>query len=283
MIGITGATGQLGQLTIKHLLTKESADSLITLVRDPGKSQAMFADVASRHFDYSKPDTLTDALTGITTLFLISGSEIGQRIEQHANVIDAAKRAGVKTLVYSSLLRADTSSLMLAEEHKATEQRIQASGMDYVILRNGWYTENYTQGLQAVLDAGVLAGAAGYGRIDSATRNDYAEAAANVLTDVSAHKGNVYELAGDASFTLQGYADAVSAVTGKPVHFESMNYEGYKQFLQDVAGLPEGFAHVLADSEHHAKDGGLSGSSDELHRLLGRATPSLIEVIKQSL
>ncbi len=283
MIGITGATGQLGQLTIKNLLNKIPADTIVSLVRSPEKAKQLNPGIEARAFNYDTPETLEHGLRGITTLFLISGSEVGSRLPQHTNVINAAKKVGVSHIVYTSLLRADTSKLALAEEHKATEQLIKESGIPYVILRNGWYSENYLQGVQAVIDSGVLAGAAGYGRIDTATRNDYAEAAAVVLNHVSQHVGNVYELAGDASFTLQGYADAISAVTGKDIAYHPMTPDEYQHFLTDVAGLPAGLAGVLANSEQYAKEGDLSGSSNTLHELIGRATPSITDLIKQAI
>ena len=283
MIGITGATGQLGQLTIKNLREKVPADTIVSLVRSSEKAKQQNPEIEAREFNYDDPATLEHGLKGITTLFLISSSEVGKRLPQHTNVINAAKKVGVSHIVYTSILRADVAQLQLAEEHKATEQLIKESGIPYVILRNGWYSENYVQGVQAVIDSGVVAGAAGYGRIDTATRNDYAEAAAVVLNHASQHLGKVYELAGDASFTLQGYADAISAVTGKGIAYKPMTPDEYLTFLTDVAGIPEGFAAVLANSEQYAKEGELSGPSSTLHELIGRATPSITDLIKQAI
>jgi NAD(P)H dehydrogenase (quinone) len=177
-IGVTGATGQLGRLVVEKLKVKVAAESIVALVRSPEKAADL--GVETRVFDYTQPDNLIASLKGIDKLLLISGNEIGQRLTQHKAVIEAAKQAGIKQLVYTSILHADTSSLSLAGEHIATEVALKASGLVYTILRNGWYTENYTGSAKGAVGAGAFIGCAGDGKIASAARVDYAEAAAVV-------------------------------------------------------------------------------------------------------
>ena len=199
-IAITGASGQLGRLVVAKLKTSTSPSNLIALERSPAKAADL--GIAAREFDYAKPETLASALAQVDTLLLISSSEIGQRALQHRNVIDAAKKAGVKRIVYTSLLHADTSVLNLAAEHIKTEQMLKASGIAHTILRNGWYTENFTGSLSASVAHGALIGASGEGRIASAARADFAEAIAVTALD-AAHAGRTYELAGDVPHSDQ--------------------------------------------------------------------------------
>ena len=211
-IAITGATGQLGRLVVEKLKTRTAASDLVALVRSPAKAAEL--GIAARAADYGKPETLASALAHVDTLLLISSNEIGQRAQQHRNVIEAAKRAGVKRVVYTSLLHADTSVLNLAAEHMETEQALKSSGIAYTILRNGWYTENYTGSVAGALAGGAFMGSAEAGKISSAARADYAEAAAVVLTGTG-HEGKSYELAGDSAYTLTELAAEISRQTGR--------------------------------------------------------------------
>ncbi|MFY9510226.1 MAG: NAD(P)H-binding protein, partial [Rubrivivax sp.] len=179
-IAITGATGQLGRLIVARLKTLAPTLPLLALVRTPAKAAEL--GIAAREADYARPATLATALAGVDTLLLISSSEVGQRAVQHRNVIDAAKAAGVQRIVYTSLLRADGSPLSLAQEHRETEAMLKAAGIAHTVLRNGWYTENYSGSIPGALAGGAFIGSAGEGRIASAARADYAEAAAVVLT-----------------------------------------------------------------------------------------------------
>ena len=210
MIVVTGASGQLGRLVIQSLLRKVPAGEIVAAVRDPKRVQDLAAlGVQVRQADYNQPATLLSAFAGADKVLLISSSEIGQRVAQHAAVIAAAQQAKVKLLAYTSLLHADRSPLGLADEHRQTEALLQESGLPSVLLRNGWYTENYLASIPAALAHGVLLGSAGEGRIASATRADYAEAAATVLT-LDAQAGRVYELAGDQAYTLSELAAELS-------------------------------------------------------------------------
>jgi len=278
-IAVTGATGQLGRLVIEKLKQKAYASDIVALVRDPAKASDL--GVTARAFDYTKPDVLDSALGGVDTLLLISSSEVGQRVPQHANVIAAAKKAGVKLIVYTSLLRADTSPLNLADEHIQTEAALKESGVPYTLLRNGWYTENYTASIPAALANGAFYGSAGEGRISSAPRADYAEAAAVVLTS-AAQAGKVYELAGDDAYTLADLAAEISKQTGRSIPYTNIPEADYAAALKG-AGLPEGLAEGLASWDVGASKGGLFDDGHQLSKLLGRPTTLLSAVIAQAL
>lgn len=278
-IGITGATGQLGRIVVEKLKEKVPADSIVALVRNPGKAAGM--GVETREFDYDKPETLQESLKGIETLLLISANEIGKRAAQHANVINAAKQAGIKWIVYTSLLHADTTSLNLAGEHLETEEAIKASGIPYTILRNGWYTENYTGSVKGAVAAGAFIGSASDGKISSAARADYAEAAVVVLT-TGVHEGKVYELAGDHAYTLDALATDISRQTGKDIPYKNLPEGEYANALKGF-GIPEGYATAIASWDVGASKGDLYDDSGELSKLIGRPTTPLSQVVKDAL
>lgn len=276
-IGITGATGQLGSLVVEHLKNRVDAKDLVALVRTPEK----VSGIEARSFDYEKPETLADALIGIDTLMLISGNEIGKRAPQHTNVINAAVKAGVGRIVYTSILRADSTSISLADEHLITEKLLEESGINYTILRNGWYTENYTGTLAGSVQAGGLVGSAGDGKISSATRNDYAEAAAVILTTEGSN-GRVYELSGDEAYTLTDLAAEVSSQTGKDIAYNNLPEADYAEVLKGI-GVPEMFAVGLASWDVSASKGDLYDSGNTLSSLIGRPTTPLSEAVKVAL
>jgi NAD(P)H dehydrogenase (quinone) len=270
-IAITGATGQLGRLIVARLKAKAPAEQIVALVRSPAKAADL--GVPAREADYVRPETLGAALAGIDTLLLISSSEIGQRAVQHRNVIEAAKKAGVKRIVYTSLLHADTSPLSLAPEHRDTEDALKAAGIPFTILRNGWYTENYTGSIPSALAAGALLGTAGDARISSATRADYAEAAAAVLAG-SGHEGRTYELAGDEAWTLRDLAAEISRQTGRTIPYTNLPAAEYAKVLTSV-GLPERLAQAIAGWDVAAEQGALFDDSRQLSKLIGRPTTPL--------
>ncbi|EOG8103152.1 SDR family oxidoreductase [Enterobacter ludwigii] len=279
MIAITGATGQLGQLVIEQLLNTVSANQIVAIVRNPAKAEALSQQgITVRQGDYADESTMTSALKGIDKLLLISSSEVGQRATQHQNVINAAKAAGVKFIAYTSLLHADKSPLGLHVEHVATEKALAESGIPYALLRNGWYTENYLASAPPALEHGVFIGAAGEGKIASATRADYAAAAAKVISG-DGHAGNVYELAGDHAWTLSELAAELSKQSGKNVTYQNMSEADFAAALKGV-GLPAGLADMLADSDVGASKGGLFDDSHTLSKLIGRPTTPLSESIK---
>ena len=278
-IGVTGATGQLGRHVVDNLKGKVSAISLVALVRNPDKASDL--GIEARTFDYSKPEGLAASLAGIDKLLLISGNVMGQRLPQHLAVIEAAKQAGVKHILYTSILHADKSPFMLGEEHLATEVAIQASGMVYTILRNGWYTENYTGSANGANGAGAFIGCAGDGKISSAARVDYAEAAAIVLAG-EGHENKIYELAGDESYTLTELAAEISRQTGKVIPYNNLTENEYANILKSF-GLPEGIAQMLADSDTGASKGGLFDDAKQLSALMGHPTTPLAKVLADAI
>ncbi|CAM6847923.1 SDR family oxidoreductase [Citrobacter portucalensis] len=279
MIAITGATGLLGQHVIEFLLKTVPASQIAAIVRNPAKATALSQQgITVRQADYSDEAALTAALQGIDKLLLISSSEVGQRAPQHRNVVNAAKAAHVKFIAYTSLLHADTSPLGLADEHVATEKMLAESGIAYALLRNGWYTENYLASAPAALEHGVFIGAAGEGKIASATRADYAAAAARVISE-DGHAGKTYELAGDAGWTLSQLAAELAKQSGKKVVYQNLSEADFAAALKGV-GLPAGLADMLADSDTGASKGGLFDDSHTLSKLIGRPTTSLADSVK---
>ncbi len=283
MILVTGASGQLGNLVINSLLAKGvAADQIVAAVRSPEKATALQErGVVVREADYTDPASLKAAMNGIKRVVLVSSSEVGQRAAQHQNVIDAAQATGVELLAYTSILHADTSPLALAEEHVATEAALKASNVPHVVLRNGWYSENYTMSAGMAVEHGAVLGSAGEGKYSTAARADYADAAATVITSED-QAGKVYELAGDEAFTLAQYAAYIAKISGKEVVYQDLPEAEYAKVLVEV-GLPEGFAAVLADSDVGASKGGLFDDSQMLSKLIGRPTTPIQDSIKLAL
>lgn len=282
MIIVTGASGQLGRLVIDALLKKVPANQIVAAVRSPEKVADLAArGVEVRHADYDKPDTLEKAFQGADKLLLISANEVGRRTAQHRAAINAAKKAKVGLIAYTSILRADTSPLPLAIEHKETEQLIKESDIPYVFLRNGWYTENYLAAIPTALQFGVVMGSAGNGRISSAARADYAEAAAVVLTQ-DKQAGRIYELAGDDSYTLADLAATIAEKSGKTINYQNLPEAEFKAVLVN-AGLPDWLAKLLAESDVGASKGGLFDDTHQLSKLIDRATTPLAAMVAASL
>jgi NAD(P)H dehydrogenase (quinone) len=279
VIAVTGATGQLGRLVISELKSKLPPSNIVALARTPARAADL--GVTVRESDYDRPETLDAALNGADTLLLISGNEAGKREVQHGSVIDAARRTGVRRIVYTSLLHADTSPLELAAEHVATERALSASGISHTILRNGWYTENYTGSIPGAIAAGALLGSAGLGRISSAARADYAGAAVAVLTS-GGHEGATYELAGDEAWTLADLAAEVSRQIGKPIPYKNLPEAEYARILKGV-GLSQSLADAIAGYDVAASLGALFDDSHQLSALLGHPTTPLSEVVRRTL
>ncbi|MEV4425037.1 SDR family oxidoreductase [Streptomyces sp. R-07] len=286
-IVVTGATGQLGRLVIDALLTGESAvpaGTVAAVVRDKEKA----ADLAERGVelriaDYSRPETLADAFEAGDRVLLISGSEVGQRVAQHRAVIDAAKAAGVAQLAYTGVLGGPEADFTLADEHKATEELILASGLPYTFLRNGWYSENYTANLAPVLAHGAVVANAGEGRIASASRADYAAAAAAVLTGPAAeHLDKAYELSGDTAWSLAEYAAEVGALTGREITYSNVPAATHLEILTG-AGVPPFFAEILVDVDRAVEHGALALRTGDLARLIGRPTTPIGASIQEAL
>jgi NAD(P)H dehydrogenase (quinone) len=278
-IAITGATGQLGRLVVSKLKDRVSDAEIVALVRSPEKAADL--GVTARAANYDQRETLADALAGVDTLLFISSNELGKREAQHQNVIDAAKKAGVKRIVYTSLLHADTSPLDLAAEHLATENALKASGLPFTILRNGWYTENHTASIAGALAGGAFIGSAGDGKISSATRSDFADAAVAVLTG-EGHEGKTYELAGDESYTLSDLAAEVSRQSEKEIPYKDLPEAEYAAALTGL-GLPQGMAQMIAGLDTDASQNGLFDDSGQLSNLIGHRTTPLSVAVADAL
>ncbi|MGR6963173.1 SDR family oxidoreductase [Geodermatophilus sp. URMC 61] len=276
-IVVTGATGHLGRLVVEALLARGVPAEQIVATGRRVETLADLQDrgVTVRRADYTDPESLRAAFAGAEKVLLVSSSEVGQRLPQHRNVISAAKDAGVRLIAYTSFPHADTSTLPLAAEHLATEQLLDESGVPHVVLRNGWYIENYTGQLATYLEHGIV-GSAGEGRVSAATRADFAEAAAAVLTQ-DGHDGAVYELGGEA-FTMPELAATVSAVTGRQVAYTDVPVEQYAQILVG-AGLPEPAAALFADFDRAVADGEHHVEGNDLEKLLGRAPTPLAQAV----
>lgn len=283
MITVTAATGQLGRRVVTALLDRGiPAGGVIAAVRDPAKAADLAArGVIVRHTDYDQPETLPSAFAGTHRLLLISSNQVGRRVVQHRAVVAAAQQIGVELFAYTSLLRADTSQMILAEEHRVTEELIRDAGLPYVFLRNGWYLENYTSALAPALTRGVLLGAAGDGRISAASRADFAAAAAAVLAGGD-HANRVYELGGDTAFTMAELAAEVSRQAGTRVVYQNLSVDDYRAALI-AGGLPESEATVLADADAGVARGELATDSRQLRELIGRPTTTLAQAVARGL
>lgn len=277
---VTGTSGHLGRLVVLALLERGvPATDVVATARD----LSAIADLAergvvTRQADYADPASLDAAFAGVDRALLVSSNAVGARVDHHRNVVEAAARAGVSLLAYTSILRADTATLPLAADHVATEELIRASGVPSTFLRNGWYLENYTENAAGALAAGAVYGAAGEGRVSAAARRDFAEAAAVVLAGGD-HAGMAYELAGDEAFTMTEYAAALSAATGTEIGYTDLPEEKYAEVLESV-GLPAPFAAVLASSDAGLARGELEDHSRTLSGLIGRPTTPLATALR---
>jgi NAD(P)H dehydrogenase (quinone) len=282
-IVVTGATGQLGRLVIDELIGRGvAAGEIAAVVRDADKGADLAArGVELRVADYDRPETLKGAFHAGDRVLMISGSEVGRRVPQHTAVIDAAAEAGVALLAYTGVLGGPDADFTLADEHKATERLILASGLPYVFLRNGWYTEIFTANLAPVLAHGAVVNNARDGRVASAARADYAAAAAAVLTG-EGHENRAYELSGDTAWSFTEYAGVVAEVSGQDIGYADVPAEKHQEILVG-AGLPEGFAAILVDVDHAIARGRLAHTSGDLARLIGRPTTPLRETVTAAL
>lgn len=280
-VAVTGATGHLGRLVVESLLERGLPAEEITAT---GRDTAKLADLAERgvttaRADFDDPASLRAAFAGAETLLLVSGSEVGKRTSQHRNAIEAAKEAGVGHLVYTSVLRADRSTLSLAPEHKATEEMLADSGMPHTLLRNGFYSEVFSAQVEQAREQGVFVGSAGEGRVSSASRPDYAEAAAAVLLDPAAHTGAVYELAGDQAWTYADLATAIGQVLGREVAYEDLNEDDHRAALIG-AGLDENMAGFVVGIDTGTREDELYEEPGVLSKLIGRPTTPIVDTLR---
>lgn len=274
---VTGATGNLGRLIIASLLERGAdPQTIVAGARDIAKGADLGVPVV--HLDYTDPSSVTTALEGVESVVLVSGSEVGQRVDQHRAVIDAAAAAGVSKFVYTSAPKATTSDLVLAPEHKATEELIAAAGLPSVILRNNWYTENYAADVARASETGVLAAGVGEGRVASASRRDFADAVAVVLLE-EGHVGKVYELGGDVAWNYDDLAAAISEISGRPVTYQRLTPEEQSAALE-AAGLDAGTIGFVVALDAGIRDGALADTDGTLAGLIGRPTTPLIEGLR---
>jgi len=282
-IVVTGATGKLGRGTVEALLARGvPAGQIVAAGRDADRLAELAGQgVPTARIDYNDPTTLKEAFSGADALLLVSGSEVGQRIEQHRNAVDAATAAGVGRIVYTSAPKATTTALVLAPEHKATEEIIAASGLPSTILRNGWYHENQLPALEQARSTGEIVASVGDGRTASASRRDFAEAAAVVLTEAW-HLGKVYELSGDTAWDYTELAATFGDILGRPVVYRSVSPAEHLQILLS-AGLDEGTAGFLVALDGNTRDGLLAETTGELRALIGRPTTPLAQGLRAAL
>ena len=281
MIAVTAASGKLGALVLEGLLKVVPASEVVAIARSPEKLAGLQErGVKVRRGDYSEFTTLGPSLAGVKRLLLISGMGLGQRIVQHRAVIEAAEAAGVELIAYTSLLSADESTLPIAEEHRATETLLRASKAPSVILRNGWYIENYTERLAMNLAHDAFFGAARDGRIAAAARADFADAAVAVLT-TEGHAGKTYELAGDQPFTMTDLAKAVSEWAERPIPYSDLPPAEYRKALEK-AGVPKAFVDIAVGTDLAIARGDLNSARRDLHLLIGRNTTTLREVLAKT-
>lgn len=278
-IAVTGATGSLGGHVVDSLLNKGVAVSdIVAIVRNEEKAADLKArGIALGVATFEDEAALTAALEGVDRLVFISGSEVGQRVAQHTNVINAAKAAGVTFIAYTSLLNLDTSKLALAPEHIATEKLLAESGIDHALLRNGWYWENYESSIGAAKATGKVLGAAEGARVSAAARKDYAEAAAVVITSDN-QAGKVYELAGAPALTYPEIAAGIGEVIGSEAEYVNLSVEEYQNALEQ-AGVPAEFAALLAGMDPIIAEGALYSDSTDLQDLIGRPSTSIVEAL----
>ncbi|MTD58975.1 SDR family oxidoreductase [Amycolatopsis pithecellobii] len=277
MIVVTGATGQLGRLVVEGLKAKLPAEQIVAAVRSP--ENAADLGVTARKADYSDPATLSQAFAGADKVLLISSNAVGQRVPQHRAVVEAAQEAGVAHIVYTSAPKADSSPLILAPEHKATEEIIRESGLSFTFLRNGWYNENYEPTVRQGAQTGNFVGSAGEGKTSSASRADFADAAVAVLTG-EGHENKIYELFGDIAWTRAELAAMISEAAGKPVTYTDLTPEEHTAALLE-AGLPEGLAHFTVALDADIKKGLIGEVNGELQRLIGRPTTPMADYVAQ--
>lgn len=282
MYAVTGANGQLGRLVIDALIRSVPADQVVALVRNlSNASDFLEKGVQVRVADYDRPETLEKALVGVEKLLLISATDVGRRAAQHQAVIDAAVKAGVQLIAYTSILKGDKSPLLLAEEHKATEAALAETALPVILLRNGWYTENYLRGLSGALEHGAIVGAAKDGRISLATRTDFADAAVAALL-AEGLESRTYELAGDEAYTMAELAAEVARQSGKAIAYKNVSESEYAALMKSF-GLPDQLSEILADAEAQAANGSLFDDGKDLSRLIGRPTTKLDAAVAAAL
>ncbi|PLS17452.1 NAD(P)-dependent oxidoreductase [Bacillus sp. M6-12] len=280
---VTGATGKLGTKVVETLLKTVPADQLAVSVRNPEKAEALRTrGIEVRQGDFDRPQTLDSAFAGIDRLLIISADGDNEtRIRQHTNAVAAAERAGVKFIAYTSIANAKESKNFLAPTHRATEEAILETGIPYSFLRNNWYLENESSGIQGVLAGAPWVTSAGNGKVGWALQQDYAEAAAAVLSG-NGHEKTIYELSGKL-LTQEEFASALGTVLGKHVPVQQVDDATYGDIMK-AAGVPDFLIPMVVDIQKDIREGTLEIESNDFEKLLGRpATPiseGLTQIVK---
>ncbi len=277
MIVVTGATGELGRLVIERLKEKVPAEQIVAAVRSHEKAADL--GVEARKADYDEPETLVSALAGANKVLLISGGEGGRRVAQHRAVVEAAQKNGIAHIVYTSILEADTTTLILGPDHKATEEIIRESGLTFTFLRNGWYNENYAPTVQQAVHTGGFVGSAGKGRVASAARADFAAAAVTVLAG-EGHENKIYELSGDIAWTYDDLATEIAKATGKEITYTDLAPEQHMAALTE-AGLPTDTAQFVVALDRDTRNGHLGEVTGDLRELMGRPTTPIADTVAE--
>ncbi|MDO9377705.1 MAG: SDR family oxidoreductase [Nocardioidaceae bacterium] len=274
-IVVTGATGQLGRLVVTSLLERGvPASDVLATGRDADRLAASVPEgVRTQRVDLDDPGTIDGALAAGDTVLLVSTDAVGRRVAQHTALIEAAVTAGVARVVYTSAPHADTSDLVLAPEHRATEEVLRASGVPFTVLRNNWYTENYLPQVEQARATGALVASAADGRVASATRRDFADAAAVVLS-TEGHEGRTYELTGDTAWSFDDLAEVLGEITGRAVVYRPVDATEHQRILVQ-AGLDEGTAAFVATLDANIARGDLADATSDLRDLVGRPTTTL--------
>jgi NAD(P)H dehydrogenase (quinone) len=282
-IALTGAGGQFGRLVVEDLLARgvPAGDIVAGTRRVEALADLEERGVRVRTVDFDDPASLDAAFAGAEKVLVVSGTDFGRRVEQHTAAASAAQKAGAGLVIYTSAPYASTTSMLLAAEHRGTEEAIRALGVPFTFLRNSWYFENYTPQIPTYLEHGAIVGAAGEGRISGAARADYAAAAAAVLA-TDGHEGAVYELGGEPAFTLGELADVVAKVSGKPVEYRDVSVAELQAVLAGV-GMPEPLPAIMADVDRAIAEGALYTDSGDLVRLIGRPSTSLEDAVAAAL
>lgn len=273
---ISGASGHLGSLVIKHLIESQgiAAADIIATSRDPSKLSALAAKgVETRAADFSTPSTLAAAFQGVDRLLIISTDAIGARIDQHKAAIEAAQKASVQRIFYTSMPKAETSAIIFAPEHAASEAAIKSSGLAYTIFRNGWYMENLFMSLPQIVSSGQWYTSAGDGRTGYIAREDIARAiAAGIAHPVA--ENITYNLNGDVGHSNHDIAALVSDITAKQIDVINLNDE---QLLNGMlaTGVPANFAPFLVSTNAATRAGDLDRISDDAANLSGHPLTTL--------
>ncbi len=283
VVAVTGATGHLGRLVVEALIERGvEANAIVATGRTPEKAEGLRRlGVQVRIADYSDAQAVRDAVNGVDRLVLVSGTDFGQRVAQNSTVIDAARAAGVSQIAYTSILGGDTTVNPVRAEHVATEAYLTRSGVPYTLLRNGWYHENYLDTARRAAASGLLIGSARGGRVASAARADYAQAAAIVVSS-DGHDGKTYELSGDTAWSYPEFAAAITEATGQTVEYREADPDEQRTQLL-AAGLPEAVVGYLVRLDLTTAAHALEAASGTLSRLIGRPTTPFVATLRTEL